>query len=901
MRIRFRAAALLLTMCMGSLITGFAPASPYPAVLHRPTSAYLPNTPAYRSAAVARDLSGLTHDKTAKIVSVVVDTPQRIAALSAYASAVSSPKSPLFHHFLSPQTLNHRFGPTPAVIRQTQVLMEQAGWQVITHRGLVVTARVPSSAANPGLPISPDIWSISGFQRHGLIANPTAPVAQPIPVRHSAAPIPQASSVPSLSLTGAHFNQPPDVVQQTTESNGDVVSVMSWNPLVASSVPAGLPINLFVTVQDPQGNFLPITNVGNLNDSYSRLVSYGTSTMPDSSNTLWQIPIAAWRDIPAGDLLTLSVALQSGATLNASFPLPAFTGPATVLTPLDGQQLNQLSGFPSMPANPGPIALFAIGSPPSLKDLSLYLQQNTINTTPPSVTFRYEDGATPNEYGQSGDSQESQLDLEAAAGAAPGAPIVDYVFPENDNKDPLISFLTDLSQQSTIKIANLSYGFFGEDPNTLTTLMNALTAEGITVLEASGDQGAWNAGNDPGPVGISSLEEVPSVLTVGGVDLGAAAKTTPSGNTIDLTGNFITDGWGGDFLNGIPVAVAQAYTNMNAASSGGFSTTTPIPAWQQGFLPTGATGLGIPDIASLAGFPGMSGFLQGQNVVFGGTSLASPLTAGWLDEVEAALNMTKTGLGNVNPLLYQTAGSSPAAFTQALWGQDGVYQITTSQAGTWNPLTGLGMVNWSDFIAAYNQLVPSTTPSLALAASPSVSVGQNAVVSAYVGGMVNPLLQFSYRSPQNGRWTVGGPTSPASSFSFKASVPGTYTVRVQASSATGSRLTQEINVPAVTKAPMVSGLAVSSTLPTMMVGAHHAFTVTARATDTGKHPEYSFWLTGTRMKKHLVQGWSARGSYVQIPLRPGTYQLTVFALDRAEILKHNWAAAYRQSITFQVK
>ncbi len=865
-------------------------AASYPNVLYRPGIPNLPDTPAYRSGAITRSLQLISTSHTNHTVNVVVDSAVRLTKLRQYATAVSNPKGPLFQRFLSPSQFNSLYGPTPAMIRQAESRMEEAGWHVVGRQGLVVTAVIPKASRHPGLPVSPDIWSMTDFAPHGFMRN--------LSLSRKA-----LGTTTTPSMAAEDLNQPPNVIQQTTESNGDVVSIMSWNALVAGEVPAGLPINLFVTVQDPQGNFLPIQNVTNLNDSDQSLVSYGPNAMPHNSNTLWQVPIAAWQDILPGDLLTLQAILPSGVALNASFPLPEFTGPATVLSPLDAQQLNTLSGMGSMPSNPGAIALFAIGSPPSLKDLSLYLKQNTNGATnSPTVTFQYEDGAVASESGQQADSEESQLDLEAAAGAAPGAPIIDYIFPENDSNDPLISYLTDLSQQSVCKVADVSYGFFGEDASTLNTLMNALTVEGITVTEASGDQGAWNAGNDPGPVGLSSLEQVPSVLSVGGVDLAAAALTDGGGNTTAITGSIISDAWGGDFLNGIPVAVAQAYTNENAASSGGYSTSTPIPSWQTGFLPANASGFGVPIISSLAGSPGMNGFLQGQNVIFGGTSLAAPLTAGWLVELEAALGTTSKGMGNVNPLIFQAAVSSPSIFTQALWGQDGYYSVTTSQSGSWNPLTGLGMLNWGQFMGVYNSLVPASSPTATLAAAPDATVGKTDLISAYVRGLINPLFQFSYRSPQNRVWTTSGPFSSLNNFNWRAKVPGVYIIRVKAKDASGHTATSQITLIATTRAPMVSALTIRSSLKTRTTLAlGGTLTIWAHATDIGSRPEYQFLLSGPQVVRHIVRGWSPNHVFALDHLTPGRYAITIDALDRAEIVQHNWAAAYRATLRFLVK
>ncbi len=884
-------------------LSSVSQAASTPPVMYQPGGFSLPSTPAYQSDVVTRDLHVIASSDSGHTVDVVVDSPRRVDALDAYAAATTNRQSPLFHRFLSPRQLNRRFGPTLSMVSQAESRMKAAGWRILSRQGMVVTARVPAAAAHPGFPVSQDIWSVSGFQPHGLIRSPSLESSMPVAVHRDATAARNLISVraSATSLSAENFNKPPVVVQQTTEANGDIVSIMSWNPLVQSSVPAGLPINLFVTVQDSDGNFLPIENVDNLDDSDGSLVSYGTSAMPDSSNTLWQVPIAAWQDIAPGDLFTLQVVLTGGVNLNAAFPLPAFTGPATVLTPLDAQQLNELSGLPEPSKNPGGIALFAIGSPPSIKNLQLYLAQNNPVTPTPHVQFEYEDGATPSEYGATGDSQESQLDLEAAAGAAPGATIYDYIYPENDSNDPLIAFLTDLSEQSTAKIASLSYGFFGENLTTLSTLMSALTAEGITVLEASGDQGAWDAGSDPGPVGLSSLEQIPSVLSVGGVDLAAPAKTSASGNTVSIDGPVIADAWGGDFLNGIPVAIAQAYTNQNAASSGGYSTTVPIPSWEKAFLPSGSPGFGVPIIASLAGYPGMSGYLQGQNVIFGGTSLASPLTAGWLDEVEASLDLTHEGLGDINPLIFGAATSLPNLFNQVLWGQDGVYSVTNTQAGSWNPLVGLGMIDWGQFLLDYNTLVPNASTAISLAVNPRVAVGQTESMTAYVRGIANPLFRFFYRSPQTGSWKSSGAFATPESYSFVPVVPGVYDVRVQVRNKVGRLFTAQQSVLAWTSAPMVSGLTVQSSALGHLLKVGDSWTIAAHALDSGTHPEYQFRIVGSGLKAHILRGWSANSVLVLKNLKAGTYAVTVDALDRVEVDHHNWAATFRQTVRATVR
>lgn len=858
-----------------------------PSVLYHPAWRGLPATPAYQPSAVSRDLKIMTTLTQRRVVDVVVDSPARIHALSDYAAAVSNPKSPLYHHFLSPRQLDRDFGPTPAMVQVAAASMTHAGWTVTGVKGLVATASIPAASGHPGLPVSPDIWSMTGFAHHG-ITNPIAAVTTPR----------AAAVTPDLSLTGENFNTPPVVLQQTTASNGDVVSVMSWNPRVKTSVPAGLPINLFVTVEDPEGNFLPIGNVTNLQDTDNSLVSYGTAAMPGSADTLWQMPLAAWKDVAPGDTLSLEVVLKNGVSASATFPLPAFTGPATVLSALNGQQMNSFSGLPQLPAHPAPVAIFTMGTQPSVSDLQLYLQQNAGTTPVSSITYHYEDGATANQYGGANEMIEADLDMEAVGGAAPGAPLEEYVYPENDTNDQLISFLTDLSQQSTAKIASLSYGFYGEDPSTLTALMNALTAEGITVVEASGDQGAWNGASDPGPVGLSALEQIPSVLSVGGMDLAAPATTGPSGSTIAITGAPIAKAWGGDYLNGIPVTVAQAYTSYNAASAGGYSAETPAPSWQAPFLPSSATGFGVPILAADGGFPGISGFSQGQNVGLEGTSLAAPLTAAWLDDVETILNLSATGMGDINPLLFQAAASNPSLFTQAQWGADGVYSITNGAPGSWNPMTGLGLMNWGTFLASYNTLVPTASPAVSLSATPSVAAGHADALTAYVRGMLNPQYQFSVLFPRTNRWIASAPTSN-NRFVLNPPVAGTYEVRVAVTSASGQVLATSKTVNVTSQTPMVSSLKVSLSNNGAVVLPGRSVAVLARATDTGKHPEYAFKIRGPNQRWTSLRGYAGNGTLTLRHLKPGSYAVQIYALDRAQIAAKAWMEAYtRQMIIY---
>jgi len=432
-------------------------------------------------------------------------------------------------------------------------------------------------------------------------------------------------------------------------------------------------------------------------------------------------------------------------------------------------------------------------------------------------------------------------------------------------------------------------------------LMNTLTAEGITVVDASGDEGAWNTGSDPGPVGLDSLEQISSVLSVGGLDLAAPATLDQNGNVTAITGPAIAKAWGGDYLNGRPTADAQAYTAQNAASTGGYSTTTPIPSWQASFLPTGAPGFGVPILSALAGEPGMAGILSGQSVIFGGTSLAAPLTAGWLADAEARLALSSTGLGNINPLLFHLAAADPAAFTQALWGSNGVYRVTTAISGSWNPVTGLGLINWGRFIQDYGILTGSATGSaLTISTTPSQpSVDTPVTLTATsASGMNQSRYQFWVQNPANHQWQSSGPYQSSNHWTFIPTVPGTWHIVAFAASTGSGSAEVSTNITVVSQSPMVSGLSLSADPSTALVPTGTAVGLTANVTESGigsALPEYQFWVHGPDNRWTLWQDYSPTNSINLTGLSPGSYTIAVYALNQGQVLAHDWAEAFSAS------
>ncbi|MCL4318512.1 MAG: protease pro-enzyme activation domain-containing protein, partial [Firmicutes bacterium] len=76
----------------------------------------LPHTPFYQLPTIADNLRAINNLSQSREISFVIDSHSRIAALSAYASAVSTPGNPFYHHFLTPSQLDREFGSTPQML-----------------------------------------------------------------------------------------------------------------------------------------------------------------------------------------------------------------------------------------------------------------------------------------------------------------------------------------------------------------------------------------------------------------------------------------------------------------------------------------------------------------------------------------------------------------------------------------------------------------------------------------------------------------------------------------------------------------------------------------------------------------------------------------------------------------
>ncbi len=833
----------------------------------------MPSTPFYRTELPAFEHAALT--LKSRRVTVVVDTPKRAAALQEYADAVSTQGSPLYHHFLSPAALDRKFGPSALAAAQVRQALQAAGWRILGHTALTITAQVPSGSAVK-IPVAPALYAVDGLSAVHITA-PQTSVLRPLQKLPKAdATIRPDLTTSASSLAPYAFAQAPVLAQSVSASNGDVFTAMSFNPGITSHLAAGLPFNIVLAAETAAGQPLAIQSVSDVTDTLDNIGSYGNGqAFPGSSGTLWQLELAAFGSSSQPDVLSATVTLTDGTTQKVTFPLPQFTGSATALFPLGGFQISQLLGARSLyqdalGSTPAPVAVLTIGTTPSLPDLSTLMTQESLPT--PNVTFpdtsSSSSGATVASFLPN--SLEPNLDLQALASSAPGAPIADYVYPTGDSSDPLTAFLALLAQNDAQKIATVSYAFYGENASTLNTLVNACTAEGITLVFASGDGGAY-ASVSGTSLGLPAPDDQPGVVTVGGLNVAGTATFDNSGTMTSLSGPAVLKAWGGDYLNGLPTPTLEAYLAENNASSGGFGS-TPVPSWQTALLPAQATGLGAPDISSLAGLPSFQGVVSGSAVDFGGTSLAAPLTAGWLDDLESADGI-QGGLGNINPLLFQTAKSQPQDFLQALWGSNGFYQVTSSTAGTWNPVTGLGAPLWDQLAQAWQPAPVSQLQWIHAPTEATLGTPVSWTLDA-IDAQGNPVPTFS------------GPVTLASSDPLAKLPASVNVVQGQAQFAVtfGTAGNQTVTAtvtqnpewtvtspPVAVQAPVTLS---ASKAPT--VG--QPVTVTAQATGATSSLRYQFWIRSpqTGVWTDSQGGYASSNQFHFTPSVPGAYQVKVY-------------------------
>jgi subtilase family serine protease len=349
------------------------------------------------------------------------------------------------------------------------------------------------------------------------------------------------------------------------------------------------------------------------------------------------------------------------------------------------------------------------------------------------------------------DQTEASLDLEWAGGIARNASIV-YVYSTN-----VFTSLQYAIDQNLAPVISLSYGGCElEGSTSFRTLAQQANAQGITWMNAAGDSGAAGCDTAGEPIATEGLAatfpaDIPEVTAVGGTEFNEAGGSywSPQ-NSANLE----------SALSYIPEMAWNdtALGSGLAAGGGAPSLVYAKPWWQAGPGVPNDQARDVPDVSMAASgqHDGYVMYVRGELVAVGGTSAASPSFAG----IVAILNqylatkgfISKPGLGNINPDLYNLAQNTTGLFHDVVTGNNMVPCATGTKgcvngslgytAGPGYDLaTGLGSVDAYNLVTKWAGLPSGVGTKMTLAATPatiaaSASLQLTATLSAVSGANV---------------------------------------------------------------------------------------------------------------------------------------------------------------------
>lgn len=282
--------------------------------------------------------------------------------------------------------------------------------------------------------------------------------------------------------------------------------------------------------------------------------------------------------------------------------------------------------------------------------------------------------------GANSTSPEPVLDIEVLHAIAPRARIL--VYEGRADLQSIANTFNQIVNDNAAQVVSISLGACERqlDPSTASAFLSALDdtfsraqAQGMSVLVASGDNGAYDCGNDQLSVGAVAAN--PYVTAVGGTAL-----------FLDGNGGYGREaGWEGP-LEG-------------AGSGGGVSVYYRRPSWQQGpgvsnRFSTG--GREVPDVSAVADpLTGYAIRYRGQWQIVGGTSASTPL---WAGIIALANQRARTHLGFLNPALYRLgAGASASQVYHDVTLGGNLYYDATRQ---WDYSTGWGSPDAAQLVPA---------------------------------------------------------------------------------------------------------------------------------------------------------------------------------------------------------
>jgi subtilase family serine protease len=555
---------------------------------------------------------------------VVLGLQDRVAA-QALVSAISTPGSPQYRHYITAADWEARFSPTVAQV------------------GTVTS------------------W----LQAHGITVNSVSADRETIQVSAPASSIEQAFNT---VLSERSFD---GKVLRTVDQNLSVPASLAG--LVVGTT--GLTESLATPADDTPGTNAASTGLSN-------------ATVPNNGGTPIPPPGAFVVAPPCGAYFGAKVGTRVPPYPGYTGPLPWATCGYTPSQVRSAYEINgNVSGGDD--GTGVTVAIIdAYASPWLFSDAVKYSQLNDPSHVLTSSQFSevlppyYDDES---ECAASGWFSEQNLDVESVHATAPGAHIL-YVGATDCINGLLNSLQTVVDGQLATIITNSwgdDVGDLFDDAATKTAYDDVFmqaAAEGISVLFSSGDEGDNFALS-----GLTAPDYPPSspyVTAVGGttLEIGSSGQRLAEYGWSTAKGFACFGGWVG-VLPGCTSSTVGTWlpAAYDYGSGGGASYYYNEPSWQVPVVPAGMadenlpiTGVPtrvVPDISAYA--DPTNGFLEGETQLFpnnvvkygqfreGGTSVSSPTLAGIFADAEQSAG---TPLGFLDPTLYSLYTTDPSAF-----------------------------------------------------------------------------------------------------------------------------------------------------------------------------------------------------------------------------------------------
>ncbi|HWC34488.1 MAG TPA: hypothetical protein VG650_06635 [Mycobacteriales bacterium] len=392
-------------------------------------------------------------------------------------------------------------------------------------------------------------------------------------------------------------------------------------------------------------------------------------------------------------------------------------------------------------------------------DLSDYAAQPSVNITPDPVnsgqykqfgvagTVATPQSSPPTPTPQLG--EEVDLDQESLLSTAPHAKQRAYF--DTNRTDGYVQALSQVLADVTqgqgksadggdphIAVLTTSWGaceddftgaFPGDTRQAIDPLLQALSAAGVTIFAASGDDGVYDCGRSASStkVAVDYPASSPTVVAVGGTKLTAIGGSAANDGT----------NWSDTAWTCKDTASCES-AKGTGGSGGGESTVYPMPAYQKSGIghQTFRTSTGhkgdyaaephrlVPDIAvdgsPSTGFKILTTYtkspctiplfcpstLPTSTTVVAGTSLSSPVAAALFTNLLASRGLT-SGVGDIHAALYSAFAAHSGVYRDATTGRNGKQSDVDSHAATksaaelpvtaqvgYDTVTGLGAPLW---------------------------------------------------------------------------------------------------------------------------------------------------------------------------------------------------------------